>query len=79
MCCCLPREIEMCVLSSGMAALTPYPSQTTEINWDLLEELPEKFLPQNVVHWEKLGLQRGILSVQVFVHGSSSGNSKWNI
>lgn len=41
MCCCLSREIEMYVLSSGMAALTPRPSQTTEINWDLLEELPE--------------------------------------
>lgn len=41
----------MCVLFSGMTVLSPHPSLSTEINWDWLEELPEKFLPQNVALW----------------------------
>lgn len=49
----------MCVLFSGRTVLSPHPSQTMGINWDSAEELPEKFLPQNVAQWEEVGIPVG--------------------
>lgn len=68
---CLPREFGMWVLLPGMKLLTPIPPKAqgeTGMDW-------RSSCHKMGLTGRRLGSQRGILSVQGCVHGSSAGNS----